>query len=99
MPYYDQLITQAVDRFEAVEVTEEEFEPPDHLSVDERLSNAFGISSEEPMDRGGSVHRGAGTLHTGANLASRAKSWKSWRTGGWCCGCGLEVFTRSRVGC
>ena len=27
-----------------------EFEPPDHLSVDERLSNAFGISSEEPMD-------------------------------------------------
>ena len=50
MPYYDQLITQAVDRFEAVEVTEEEFEPPDHLSIDERLSNAFGISSEEPMD-------------------------------------------------
>ena len=50
MPYYDQLITQAVDRFEAVEVTEKEFEPPDHLSVDERLSNAFGISSEEPMD-------------------------------------------------
>ena len=50
MPYYDQLITQAVDRFEAVEVTEEVFEPPDHLSVDERLSNAFGISSEEPMD-------------------------------------------------
>ena len=50
MPYYDQLITQAVDRFESVEVTEKEFEPPDHLSVDERLSNAFGISSEEPMD-------------------------------------------------
>ena len=50
MPYHDQLITQAVDRFESVEVTEEEFEPPDHLSVDERLSNAFGISSEEPMD-------------------------------------------------
>ena len=50
MPYYDQLITQAVDRFESVKVTEKEFEPPDHLSVDERLSNAFGISSEEPMD-------------------------------------------------
>ena len=50
VPYYDQLITQAVDRFESVEVTEEKFEPPDHLSVDERLSNAFGISSEEPMD-------------------------------------------------
>ena len=50
MPYHDQLITQAVERFERVEVTEEEFEPPDHLSVDERLSDAFGISSEEPMD-------------------------------------------------
>ncbi len=50
MPYYDQLITQAVDRFEAVKVTEERFEPPDHLSIDERVSNAFGISSEEPMD-------------------------------------------------
>ena len=49
-PYYDDLITQAVDRFESVEVTDKEFEPPDHLSVDERLSNAFGISSEEPMD-------------------------------------------------
>ena len=50
MPYYDQLITQAVDRFEAVELTEEKFEPPDHLSIDERVSNAFGIISEEPMD-------------------------------------------------
>ena len=50
MPYYDQLITQAVDRFEAVDVTEKRFEPPDHLSIDERVSNAFGIISEEPMD-------------------------------------------------
>ena len=50
MPYYDQLITQAVDRFESVEVTEKEFEPPDHLSVDEQVSNAFGVSFEEPMD-------------------------------------------------
>ena len=50
MPYYDQLITQAVDRFEAVDVTEERFEPPDRLSIDERVSNAFGIISEEPMD-------------------------------------------------
>ena len=50
MPYYDQLITQAVERFEAVEVTEERFEPPDHLSIEERVSNAFGVSSEEPMD-------------------------------------------------
>ena len=50
VPYYDQLITQAVDRFESVEVTEEEFEPPDHLSVDEQVSNAFGVSFEEPMD-------------------------------------------------
>lgn len=50
VPYYDQLITQAVDRFESVEVTDEEFEPPDHLSVDEQVSNAFGVSFEEPMD-------------------------------------------------
>lgn len=50
MPYYDQLITQAVDRFEAVKVTKERFEPPDHLSIDERVSNAFGIISEEPME-------------------------------------------------
>ena len=50
VPYYDQLITQAVDRFESVDVTEEEFEPPDHLSVDEQVSNAFGVSFEEPMD-------------------------------------------------
>ena len=50
VPYYDQLITQAVDRFESVEVTEKEFKPPDHLSVDEQVSNAFGVSFEEPMD-------------------------------------------------
>lgn len=50
VPYYDQLIAQAVDRFESVEVTEEEFEPPDRLSVDEQVSNAFGVSFEEPMD-------------------------------------------------
>ncbi len=48
--YYDQLITQAVDRFESVKVTSEEFEPPEHLSVDEQVSNAFGVSLEEPMD-------------------------------------------------
>ena len=34
MPYYDQLITQAVERFETVE----------------QMSNAFGISLGEPMD-------------------------------------------------
>ena len=31
-------------------MTEKEFEPPDHLSVDEQVSNAFGVSFEEPMD-------------------------------------------------
>ena len=49
-PRYDQLITQAVERFDEVEVTKEEFEPPDHLPIDERLRDAFGISYEEPMD-------------------------------------------------
>ena len=33
-----------------MEVTEKEFEPPDHLSVDEQVSNAFGVSFEESMD-------------------------------------------------
>ncbi len=50
VPRYDNLITQAVERFERVEVTEEEFEPPEHLPIDERVRNAFGVSYEEPMD-------------------------------------------------
>ena len=50
VPRYDNLITQAVERFEEVEVTEKEFKPPDHLPIDERLRDAFGISYEEPMD-------------------------------------------------
>jgi predicted DNA-binding transcriptional regulator YafY len=50
MPRYDQLITQAVDRFVSVEVGEERFEIPEHLSIEDRLEDAFGISYEEPMD-------------------------------------------------
>ena len=50
VPYYDSLITQAVERFEVVEETGETFEPPDHLPIDERVSNAFGVSYEDPMD-------------------------------------------------
>ena len=50
VPRYDQLITQAVERFEKVDVTERKFEPPDHLPIDERVRDAFGISYEEPMD-------------------------------------------------
>ena len=50
VPRYDNLITQAVERFDNVKVTEQEFEPPDHLRIDERVRDAFGISYEEPMD-------------------------------------------------
>ena len=50
VPYYDSLITQAVERFESVEATGETFEPPDHLPIDERVSDAFGVSYEEPME-------------------------------------------------
>ncbi len=50
VPYYDSLITQAVERFEAVEETGETFEPPDHLPINERVSDAFGVSYEEPME-------------------------------------------------
>ena len=50
VPYYDSLITQAVERFEAVEDTGETFEPPNHLPIEERVSDAFGVSYEEPME-------------------------------------------------
>ena len=50
VPYYDSLITQAVERFESVEETGETFEPPDHLPIEERVSDAFGVSYEEPME-------------------------------------------------
>ena len=50
VPRYDNLITQAVERFDDVKVTEQEFEPPDHLPIDERVRDAFGVSYEEPMD-------------------------------------------------
>ena len=50
VPRYDRLITQAVERFEKVVVTEEKFDPPDHLPIDERVRDAFGVSYEEPMD-------------------------------------------------
>ena len=50
VPYYDSLITQAVERFESVEETGETFESPDHLPIEERVSDAFGVSYEEPME-------------------------------------------------
>lgn len=50
VPRHDNLITQAVERFEEVEVTEKEFEPPDHLPIDERVRDSFRVSYEEPMD-------------------------------------------------
>ena len=98
VPYYDQLITQAVDRFESVEVTEKEFEPPDHLSVDEQVSNAFGVSFEEPMDVAVRfTEEQAPYIRNESGI--RAKHWKNWKMGRWCCDCGPGGFTRSKVGC
>jgi len=47
---YDQLITQAVERIQELKLTEEVFEPPAAVSVDERLGQSFGVTHEEPMD-------------------------------------------------
>ena len=50
VPRHDNLITQAVERIEALEVSHETFEPPPEQSVDARLTESFGITHEEPMD-------------------------------------------------
>ena len=50
VPRHDNLITQAVERIQALEVTDETFEPPPEQSVDARLAESFGITHEEPMD-------------------------------------------------
>ena len=50
MPTYNQLITQAVERIQALELTEETFEIPQDLSVEERLEHSFGVIYEDPFD-------------------------------------------------
>ena len=50
MPYYDSLITLAVERVQAIEVGEETFDVPTDQSVQTRLEESFGITHEEPMD-------------------------------------------------
>jgi predicted DNA-binding transcriptional regulator YafY len=50
VPAHDQLITQAVDRIKALEVTQDTFEPPQDSAVEERLSHSFGVFYEEPFD-------------------------------------------------
>jgi predicted DNA-binding transcriptional regulator YafY len=50
VPAYNQLITQAVERIRALELTEERFEVPQDLSVEERLEHSFGVVYEEPFD-------------------------------------------------
>ena len=50
MAAYNQLITQAVERIQALELTEETFEIPRDLSVEERLEHSFGVIYEDPFD-------------------------------------------------
>jgi predicted DNA-binding transcriptional regulator YafY len=50
VPAYNQLITQAVERIQALELTEETFQIPRDLSVDERLEQSFGATYEKPFD-------------------------------------------------
>jgi len=46
---YNQLITQAVERIEDLQVTGQTFEPPADLPLEDRLRHSFGIIYEEPF--------------------------------------------------
>lgn len=48
-PAYNQLITQAVERIEDLQVSSEIFEPPADLPLEDRLRHSFGIIYEEPF--------------------------------------------------
>ncbi|MCC7264229.1 MAG: WYL domain-containing transcriptional regulator [Candidatus Latescibacteria bacterium] len=48
-PAYDQLITQAVERIQDLQVTSQTFEPPANLPPEDRLRHSFGIIYEEPF--------------------------------------------------
>ncbi len=46
---YDSILTLAVERFEEVALTEETFEYPQDLNIEEQLAHAFGIVLDEPL--------------------------------------------------
>ncbi len=49
-PNYDDLLTLAVERIQALEITPQTFEPPDDLDIENRVQQAFGITLEDPID-------------------------------------------------
>jgi len=49
-PKYDDLLTLAVERIHALEITPQTFEPPDDLDIENRIQQAFGITLEDPID-------------------------------------------------
>ena len=98
VPWYDNLITQAVERFDDVKVTEQEFEPPDHLPIDERVRDAFGVSYEEPMDAGGPLRRGPGALRARAHLAPEPAVGGAARRAGGAAPAGRRVLRDQELG-
>lgn len=40
----------AVERIQELKLTDDTFEPPDSVSVDQRMNQSFGVTHEEPMD-------------------------------------------------
>ena len=49
-PNYDDLLTLAAERIQALEITSQTFEPPDDLDIENRIQQAFGITLEDPID-------------------------------------------------
>ena len=49
-PNYDDLLTLAAERIQALELTSQTFEPPDDLDIEHHIQHAFGITLEDPMD-------------------------------------------------
>ena len=49
-PKYDNLLTLAAERIQALEITSQTFEPPNDLDIENRIQQAFGITLEDPMD-------------------------------------------------
>ena len=48
-PNYDNLLTLAAERIRALEITDQTFEPPEDLNIEDRVQQAFGIVLEAPI--------------------------------------------------
>lgn len=49
-PNYDDLLTLAVERIQHLEITDQPFDPPDDLDIENRIQYSFGITLEDPID-------------------------------------------------